>query len=43
LYEEWLPQSGTELRDFLLFLQRRNFFPEVNEAALETDIYLPIQ
>lgn len=42
LYEEWLPQSGEELRDFPLFLQRRNFFPEVNEAALETDIFLPI-
>lgn len=43
LYEEWLPQSGVELRDFPLLLQRRNFFPEVNEAALETDIFLPIQ
>ncbi|WP_222611275.1 MULTISPECIES: GyrI-like domain-containing protein [Undibacterium] len=43
LYEEWLPQSGEELRDFPLFLQRRNFFPEVHEDALETDIFLPIQ
>lgn len=42
LYEEWLPQSGAELRDFPLFLQRRNFFPEVTESALETDIFLPI-
>ena len=42
LYEEWLPQNGAELRDFPLFLQRRNFFPEVSEAALETDIFLPI-
>lgn len=27
LYAEWLPQSGEELRDFPVFVQRGRFFP----------------
>lgn len=43
LYRDWLPQSGQELRDFPLFFQYLNFFPEVAESELVTDIYLPIE
>ncbi len=42
LYAEWLPQSGKSVRDFPLFLQRLNFFPDVPENELITDIYLPL-
>lgn len=43
LYTDWLPQSGKSLRDFPLFLQRLNFFPDVPENELITDLYLPLQ
>lgn len=43
LYADWLPQSGKSLRDFPLFLQRLNFFPDVSENELITDLYLPLQ
>lgn len=43
LYAEWLPHSGKSVRDFPLFLQRLNFFPDVSENELITDIYLPLQ
>lgn len=42
LYADWLPHSGKSLRDFPLFLQRLNFFPDVPENELITDIYLPL-
>ncbi|MBI3712240.1 MAG: GyrI-like domain-containing protein, partial [Burkholderiales bacterium] len=42
LYAEWLPHSGKAVRDFPLFLQRINFFPDVPENELITDIYLPL-
>jgi len=42
LYAQWLPQSGEELRDFPLFLQRVRFAPEVPEHEAEIDFYLPI-
>lgn len=42
LYAQWLPGSGCEVRDFPLFLQRVSFFPEVSEAEMITDIYLPL-
>lgn len=43
LYREWLPTSGYELRDFPLFFEYRNFFPNTPESELITDIYLPLK
>lgn len=43
LYRDWLPQSGEELRDFPLFVQRLSFFPDVPEHEAETDIFLPLR
>lgn len=43
LYSDWLPESGEQLRDFPLFFCYRNFFPDVAEHELITEIYLPIQ
>ncbi|WP_200810706.1 AraC family transcriptional regulator [Oceanospirillum multiglobuliferum] len=42
LYGQWLPESGEELRDSPCFFHYQNFFPEVGEHELVTDIYLPI-
>ena len=42
LYRDWLPGSGESLRNFPLFFQYHNFFPEVSESELVTDIFLPI-
>ncbi|MBW8182506.1 AraC family transcriptional regulator [Shewanella nanhaiensis] len=42
LYGQWLPQSGESLRDFPCFFHYHNFFPEVAEHELITDIYLPL-
>ncbi|WP_420411000.1 AraC family transcriptional regulator [Roseibium sp.] len=42
LYGVWLPQSGEDLRDFPLFVQRLTFYPDVAEQDAETDIFLPI-
>ncbi len=43
LYRDWLPDSGEELRDFPLYLQRIAFFPDVAENNAITDIFLPLQ
>ncbi|MGE5493628.1 MAG: AraC family transcriptional regulator [Actinomycetota bacterium] len=43
LYAEWLPQSGEELRDFPVFVQRVRFFPDVPEHEAVTDIFLPLK
>ena len=43
LYGEWLPDSGEQLRDFPIFLEWKNFYPETPENELITDIYLPIK
>ncbi|VAW85156.1 Putative transcriptional regulator STM3175 [hydrothermal vent metagenome] len=43
LYQEWLPQSNEALRDFPCFFHYINFFPEVDEHELITDIYLPLK
>ncbi|USH05696.1 AraC family transcriptional regulator [Grimontia kaedaensis] len=42
LYSPWLEQSGEKLRDFPVFFERINLFPEVAEREMITDIYLPI-
>jgi AraC family transcriptional regulator len=43
LYTQWLPQSGEELRDFPLFLERMTFFPDVPEHEAVVEIYLPLR
>ncbi|CCN80589.1 putative Transcriptional regulator, AraC family [Vibrio nigripulchritudo SFn27] len=43
LYGTWLPESGETLRDFPCFFHYQNFFPEVDEHELVTDVYLPIE
>jgi AraC family transcriptional regulator len=43
LYSQWLPQSGEELRDFPLFLQRVTFFPDVPEHAAVVHVFLPLR
>ena len=40
---EWLEQSGEQLRDFPLFCERVDFFPDVPEDEAVTDIYLPLR
>jgi AraC family transcriptional regulator len=42
LYSQWLMNSNFELRNFPLFVERVNFYPDVNEAGTITDIYLPV-
>lgn len=43
LYSEWLPNSGRELRDDPVFVQRVSFYPDVPEHAAVTDIFLPLR
>lgn len=43
LFTHWLPQSGEELRDFPLFVERLTFFPDVAEHETLNDIYLPLK
>jgi len=43
LYQEWLPESNEELRDFPCFFHYINLFPAVAEHELITDIYLPLK
>ncbi|WP_434362556.1 AraC family transcriptional regulator [Parasalinivibrio latis] len=42
LYGEWLAKNRESPRDFPLFLERVTFFPDVPEAEMVTDIYLPL-
>jgi len=43
LYAEWLPASGEEPRDFPLFFERVDFYPDVPEHEAITDVYLPLK
>lgn len=43
LYSSWLPESGEELRDFPLYVQRVKFFPDVPEHESIVDIFLPLK
>lgn len=43
LYRDWLPESQEKPRDFPCFFHYRNFYPEVAESELVTDIYIPLQ
>ncbi|HHG3515564.1 AraC family transcriptional regulator [Vibrio parahaemolyticus] len=42
LYQQWLPTSGEELREFPMFFLYLNFVHEVDECDLLTEVYLPI-
>lgn len=42
LYADWLPNSGEELRDSPLFVQRLSLYPDVPEQDAEADIFLPL-
>ncbi|EHH1172682.1 AraC family transcriptional regulator [Vibrio parahaemolyticus] len=42
LYQQWLPTSGEELREFPIFFRYLNFVHEVDECDLLTEVYLPI-
>lgn len=43
LYRDWLPASGEEARDFPIYCQRLNFFPEVPEHEMAADLFLPLK
>jgi AraC family transcriptional regulator len=43
MYQEWLPESGEELRDFPLFFHYLKRVPDVDEHEQVTDIYLPLK
>jgi AraC family transcriptional regulator len=43
LYGPWLNESGYQLRDAPLFLERKTFYPAVPMHQRETHIYLPLQ
>ena len=41
-YREWLPASGEEMRDFPPFFHYVNVGPDVSDADMITDVYLPL-
>ncbi|MDN4503327.1 GyrI-like domain-containing protein [Alteromonadaceae bacterium BrNp21-10] len=43
LFSQWLPNSGYQIRDEDLLLERLNLYPETPENELITDIYLPLK
>jgi AraC family transcriptional regulator len=43
LYGTWLPASGEEPRDFPLYAQRVQMFPDVPEHEAITDVFLPLR
>jgi AraC family transcriptional regulator len=43
LFNEWLPASGEQLRDFPIFFHYVNLGPDVPEHEMITDIYLPLR
>lgn len=43
LYQDWLPASGEETRDFPLYCQRLTFFPEVSEREAIAELFLPLK
>ena len=42
LYRNWLAENNETPRDFPCFFEYLNFFPEVPEHELMTDVYLPL-
>ena len=43
IYREWLPSSGEQLRDFPAFFHYVNVGPDVEDADMITDVYLPLE
>ena len=43
LYREWLPESGESPGDFPMFFHYVNVGPDVKEAEMITDVYLPLK
>ncbi|MDA9430896.1 AraC family transcriptional regulator [Bradyrhizobium sp. CCBAU 51627] len=43
LYRDWLPASGEEARDFPIYCQRLNFFPDVPEHETVAELFLPLK
>ena len=43
LYRDWLPASGEEARDFPIYCQRMNLFPEVPAHESIADVFLPLK
>jgi AraC family transcriptional regulator len=43
LYREWLPASGEEIRDCPAIFHYVNVGPDVKDADMITDVYLPLQ
>jgi AraC family transcriptional regulator len=43
LFDDWLPRSGEQLRDFPIFFHYVNVGPDISEQDLVTDIYLPLR
>lgn len=43
LYQDWLPESGEEARDFPIYCQRLSFFPEVPEHEAVAELFLPLK
>ncbi len=43
LFDEWLPNSGEQLRDFPLFFHYVNVGADIPEHEMVTDVYLPLR
>jgi AraC family transcriptional regulator len=43
LFRDWLPNSGFTVADFPVFFHYVNVGPDVHEADMITDVYLPIR
>ena len=43
IYREWLPKSGEALRDYPIFFHYVNLGPDVKDADMITDVYLPLK
>ena len=42
LYEQWLPNSGEKVAEFPIIFHYVNVGPEIPDADMVTDVYLPI-
>ncbi len=42
LYKQWFPESGETLAQFPIFFHYVNVGPDIKEADMITDVYLPI-
>lgn len=43
IYRDWLPTSGEELRDQLLFFHYLSVYPQTPQDQWKTDVYVPLQ